>query len=165
MFDLVELIYEFQLLRAKSESLGIPLTDDERAHLIGLARMLDSGGGADPIGRAFVRVGTRGPVQFTAPPGFGLGQLANLGGGGVAIATSRPLAPGSRTVLRLVDPTGNREFVFPCRVVWRRTGRDACMGVAFDGVPLRLAFGLPRGGEWRRTIRLGADVDDSPARA
>ena len=164
MFDLVELIYEFQMLRAKSEALGIPLTDDERGRLIGLGRLLDASGTPDPFGRAFARIEARGPVQFTAPPGFGLGQLADLGGGGLCIATSRPLAPDTRTVVRLVDPTGGREFVFPCRIAWRQEGREPCMGLAFDGVPLRLAFGLPRGGEWRRTFRLGLG-EDAPIRA
>ena len=33
-----------------------------------------------------------------------------------------------------------------------------------DGVPLRLAFGLPRGGEWRRSFRLGLG-EEAPSRA
>lgn len=164
MFDLVEMIYEFQLLRSKSETLGIPLTDEERGRLIGLGRLLDSSSSPDPFGRAFARLDARGPVQFTAPPGFGLGQLADLGGGGLCIATSRPLVPETRTVVRLVDPTGGREFVFPCRIAWRHEGRDSCMGLAFDGVPLRLAFGLPRGGEWRRSFHLGLG-EEAPSRA
>ena len=162
MFDLVELIYEFQMLRAKSEALGIPLTDDERGRLIGLGRLLDASGTPDPFGRAFARIEARGPVQFTAPPGFGLGQLADLGGGGLCIATSRPLAPDTRTVVRLVDPTGGREFVFPCKVIWSRPGPDPAMGLAFDGVPMRMSFRVPPPGEWSIGLRMSFGRPPSP---
>jgi hypothetical protein len=110
-----------------------------------------------------VRHDIRGPVQFTTPHGFGVGHVRDLGGGGLTVTTRKPLTPGQRTVVRLADPTGGREFVFPCKVIWSRLGSDPAMGLAFDGVPMRMSFRVPADGEWSVGLRLHAGPGRPPS--
>lgn len=161
MLDMIELVYEFQLLSGKRDVLGIPLTDEERGRLFGLGLILDVP--ADGTAAATVRHDIRGPVQFTTPHGFGVGHVRDLGGSGMTVITRKPLTPGHRTVVRLADPTGGREFVFPCKVIWSRVSGDAAMALAFDGVPMRMSFRVPSTGEWSVGIRLGAGPGRPPA--
>src|SRR5688500_2335942 len=132
MLHLLDMIYEYQLLRTKEERLQIPLDDEERARVIGLERLLVG----DPPPRGEARRKTPRlleplPVQFTLPGGFGSGEIRNISGGGMAIVTARPPAIGTRTIVRVADATAGVEYVFPGRVVWRAVDGKPTMGVAF----------------------------------
>ena len=162
MLDMIELIFEFQLLSGKRDLLGIPLTEEERGRVYGLGLLLDvsaDGGGAPAT---LVRPEIKSPVQFTTPQGFGVGYVRELGGTGMTIVTRKPLGPGQRTVVRIADPTGGREFVFPCKVIWSRPGPDPAMGLAFDGVPMRMSFRVPPPGEWSIGLRMSFGRPPSP---
>lgn len=162
MLDMIELIFEFQLLSGKRDLLGIPLTEEERGRVYGLGLLLDvsaDGGGAPAT---LVRHEIKSPVQFTTPQGFGVGYVRELGGTGMTIVTRKPLGPGQRTVVRIADPTGGREFVFPCKVIWSRPGPDPAMGLAFDGVPMRMSFRVPPPGEWSIGLRMSFGRPPSP---
>ncbi len=162
MLDMIELIFEFQLLSGKRDLLGIPLTDEERGRVYGLGLLLDVASEGSGTQAPLVRPDIKSPVQFTTPQGFGVGYVRELGGMGLTIVTRKPLGPGQRTVVRLADPTGGREFVFPCKVVWSRPGPDPAMGLAFDGVPMRMSFRVPPPGEWSLGLRLGLGRNHSP---
>ena len=162
MLDMIELIFEFQLLSGKRDLLGIPLTDEERGRVYGLGLLLDvaSEGGSNQA--PLVRPEIKSPVQFTTPQGFGVGHVRELGGTGLTVVTRKPLGPGQRTVVRIADPTGGREFVFPCKVVWSRPGPDPAMGLAFDGVPMRMSFRVPPPGEWSLGMRMSLGRPSTP---
>ena len=155
MRNLLDLIYDYQLLRTKEQKLSIELDGDERAQLLGLSRMLGERTPSATSRRAMPRVPVPLPSQFTLPGGFESGEIKNLSGGGMLIATPRPPMPGTRVVVRIAEPTGGREFFFPCRVVWRVSGPRGRMGVVFDGIPTRDAFLQETTGVWRRSMRLG----------
>lgn len=162
MLDMIELIFEFQLLSGKRDLLGIPLTDEERGRVYGLGLLLDVAAEGTGNQAPLTRPDIKSPAQFTTPQGFGVGHVRELGGMGLTIVTRKPLGPGQRTVVRLADPTGGREFVFPCKVVWSRPGPDPAMGLAFDGVPMRMSFRVPPPGEWSLGMRLGLGRPSSP---
>jgi hypothetical protein len=134
MRNLFEMIFEYQLLRGKEQL--VPLDDDERVRLYGLAQLL-SGERADAL-RQMPRLPYPAAVQFTMPGGFGVGAVKNLSGLGVAIATRKPLLVGARTVVRVED--SGTEYFFPCRVCWSRKEHATGMGLAFGGVPSRAAL-------------------------
>lgn len=161
MKNLFEMIYEYQLLRGKKERLDVPLDEDERARLVALSRLLtgDHEGGR----RGMPRAPLPARVVFTMPGGFEQGEIKNLSGSGLAIATARPPASGTRTVVRVED--GGVEYLFPCRIVWRRLASNLGMGAIFDGVPTRArvyegdASASEMGtGMWRRSMQLGGSV-------
>lgn len=157
MMNLFEMVFEYQRLRGKEQL--VPLDDDERARLFGLAQLLSSEH-RDPQ-RRMPRVPYPSTAQFTQPGGFGVGTIKNLSGLGLAIATRRPLAVGARTVVRVEDE--GHEYFFPCRVVWARREQNAGMGLAFDGVPTRGAlFGNEdtSGIRWR-SMKLGEGLGSS----
>ena len=160
MFDIIELIWEYQMLLWKSESLGVALLDDERGRLIGLGKLLEARDpGAARNGRRSARVRLRGPVQYTVPGGFAAGELCDVGGGGLSMTVRRALGVGVRTLIRLVDPVGGCEYTFPARVVWAASGRRPVLGLVFDGVPLRTIFNAQPLGAWRADLRLGESAD------
>ena len=154
MLDMIELIFEFQLLSGKRDLLGIPLTEEERGRVFGLGLLLDVPGEGASARAPLVRHDGRSPVQYTTPNGFGVGHAREIGGTGMTVSTRKPLGPGQRTVVRIADPTGGREFVFPCKVVWSRPGPEPAMGLAFDGVPMRMSFRVPPPGEWSLGLRM-----------
>jgi hypothetical protein len=159
MKNLFEMIYEYQLLAGKKDRLDVPLDDEEGARLVALSRLLT---GESISGR---RVMPRAPVParvvFTMPGGFESGEIKNISGSGLAIATAHPPAQGTRIVVRVED--GGVEYLFPCRVVWRRVASNLGMGAIFDGVPSRAAmFGNDSSqegtGVWKRSIQIGGSV-------
>ena len=151
MRNLFEMIHEYQHLRGK-ERLEVPLEDDERTKLYGLAQLLQ--GEIRDRQRAMVRVPSPTGVQFTMPDGFGVGAVKNVSGHGIAIATRQPLEVGARTVIR-VEESGV-EYFFPCRVCWTRASHNTGMGLIFDGMPTQAyLFGDDEGSGVRwRNLRL-----------
>ena len=138
MRNLLEMIFEYQLLTAKQDHLEIALDDDERARLFGLGQLLaGESGDSDRGQRAMPRLPLPGTISFTLPGGFASGDVKNVSGKGLAIATPRPPAIGTRVILRVVDETAGCEYFFPCVVVWSRRSPMPGMGVQFDGVPTR----------------------------
>lgn len=156
MRNLLEMIYEYQLLRSKQLHLSIDLDEGERVRLMGLYRLLQ-GETIDPTSRReLVRVKLPMPVHFTLPGGFESGEIRDLSGGGFCIATARPPAEGTRIVVRVAHPDDGAEYVFPCRVVWRAARGPGRMGVEIDGVPHRSAvLAGDDTGVWRRSLRFG----------
>ena len=164
MRNFFELVYEYQLLKGKQDHLGVPLTETERARLVGMAQMLMGDGGSESGRRAMPRVPAPSRVEFTQPGGFESGEIKNASGSGLAIATRHPPMVGTRVVVRVEDTRHALEYFFPCRLVWRRLGASAGMGIAFDGIPTRSShFWDEDTGVWRRTMRLGAGPDDVQA--
>lgn len=156
MKNLFEMIYEYQLLRGKQDRLEVPLDEEERARLVALSRLLT--GEADGGRRTMPRAPVPARVVFTMPGGFESGEIKNLSGSGLAIATAHPPAQGTRIVVRVED--GGVEYLFPCRVVWRRLATHLGMGAVFDGVPSRASmFGEDEStGVWRRSMQMGTSV-------
>jgi hypothetical protein len=165
MIETLEMVYEYRLLRAKQEQLGLPLNEVERARLVGLARALEGEAAAHDPRRGMQRVAAPVGVQFTLPGSFGAGQVLNVSGGGMAIATREPPAEGTRVIVRMAVPATGVEYVFPCRVVWRAREGTPGMGVSFDGLPTRMAVrGSPDSGVWRMgALRFGDKRDDPMA--
>lgn len=156
MRNLLEMIHEYQLLVSKRDHLGVPLTEDEQVRVLGLSQLLAVEG--DVNGRAMANVSMPPSVVFTMPGGFEMGQVKNLSGRGLAIATAHPADVDTRTVVRIVDAANGCEYLFPCRVVWRRRNPLPGMGVAFDGVPTRTKWAPDdeTTGIWRRSPLAGA---------
>ncbi len=154
MVHLLDLIHEYQLLKSREEHLGLPLDDEERVRLVGLSRLLH----ADEVGpdRRMIRLPSPLPVQFTVPGGFGGGALRNISAGGMAVSVARPPPIGMRTIIRIAESAFGTEYVFPARVVWTSL-LDRCMGLAFDGVPLKASSKLDA--SWRRNLRFGAPLE------
>lgn len=161
MRNLLEMIYEYQLLRSKERNLSIALEDGERVRLIGLHRLLQ-GEAIDPTSRRdLARVRLSMPVQFTMRGGFESGELRDLSGGGFCVVTALAPPEGTRIVLRVTDAASGREYVFPCTVVWRASRGPARMGVEIDGVPHCSPIAEEDTGVWRRSLRFG-DAPDEP---
>ncbi|MCA9608418.1 MAG: PilZ domain-containing protein [Myxococcales bacterium] len=159
MRNLLEMIYEHQLLRSKERDLDIALDPAERVRMMGLHRLLQ-GETPDPQNRVFARVRMSIPVQFTRPGGFESGEIRDLGGGGFLILTSKAQDVGTRIIIRIEDPQLGCEYVFPCVVKWRAKRGPGRMGVALDGVPNRGDLYEESTGVWRKSLRLGEDPAD-----
>lgn len=154
MRSVLEIIYEYQLLRWKQERLDVPLDDEERARLLGLGQLLSGDG--DRGRRAMPRLPFPTNVSFTLPGGFESGKVKNLSGSGIAIATPRPPAAGTRIIVRMLDEAARSEYCFPCRVVWSRRTPPPGMGVAFDGVPSKSVYASDAHIRvWTRTLDVG----------
>ena len=161
MRNLLEMIYEYQLLRSKEDKLDIELDASERVRLVGLHRLLQ-GEVPDTRLRRLARVAVPFPVQFTRPGGFETGEIRNLSGGGFCVATPRPPEAGTQIIMRVAEPSLGVEYVFPCRVVWCQRVGPGRMGVVIDGVPNRAEiFGDESTGVWRRSVSFAATIAGS----
>lgn len=161
MHDVLEMIYEYRLLLSKRERLEIPLDDAETARLVALSGLLRGEvAGPRDARRAMPRLPCPGTVEFTLPGGFGLGEVRNVSGGGIAIATA-PLPGGlERTIVRIARPAQNVEYVFPCRILWSASAGGAgigptLVGMAFDGVPSVTHY-VGDSGVWRNNFHLSS---------
>ncbi|MDQ3032114.1 MAG: PilZ domain-containing protein [Myxococcota bacterium] len=163
MRNLLEMIYEFQRLSAKRDRLEVPLDDDETMRLLGLSQLLTRDG--DPgRARTMPRLPFPKTVSFTLPGGFEAGEVRNLSGKGIAIATGRPPAIGTRVIVRMLDDAAHAEFFFPCRVVWARRAPLPGMGLVFDGVPTKSDYlAHDDTGVWKRSFTIGTPRKDSHA--
>jgi hypothetical protein len=162
--NLLEMIYEYTLLRAKRDHLAVPLDEEEQMRLVGLGQLLAGEGDASREARAMPRLPFPKQVSFTLPGGFEAGEVKNLSGKGIAIATGRPPAIGTRVIVRMVDDGGGTELFFPCRVVWSRRAPLPGMGLVFDGVPTKSAYVANEDtGVWKRSFTIGTPRKDTQA--
>lgn len=156
MRNLLQMIYEHQLLKGKERYLAIELDAADRVRMMGLHRLLQ-GEQRDTRLREFARAKVPMTVQFTRPGGFEVGEIRDMSGGGFCIATPRPPEVGTRVIVRIAESTQRCEYVFPCVLTWRAKSGPGRMGVALDGVPRRAAMVGDEGTVvWRRTLRFGA---------
>lgn len=163
MRNLLEMIYEYQRIRAKMEHLEVPLDEEEEIRLAGLGQLLAGDNYAGDDLRHMPRLPFPKVVSFTQPGGFETGTIKNMSGAGIAIATPRPPAIGTRIIVRIQDAASGGEFFFPCRVVWSRRGTLAGMGVKFDGVPTKANSLHENTGVWPRSFTIGTPRKDSHA--
>lgn len=135
MIRFLDLIHEYQLLRA-TRQLQVPLDAAEEARLVALAHMLRGERPHDP-GERREMPRLRCPLRagFTLASKFGSGQVRDISGGGVAIATPTPAQLGDEVLVHIPDAVAETEHIFPARVVWRREGAEGAMGLAFEGIP------------------------------
>ncbi|MCC7536484.1 MAG: PilZ domain-containing protein [Deltaproteobacteria bacterium] len=128
------LIFEYRLLRAKTDRLAITLGDAELCRLAGLERLLagDEDPNRDPR-RAMARAQLRAFVRYTLHNAIGAGELTDVSAGGARIEASHPPAVGAPVLVAIQIPPAY-EFVFPGSVVWRTS---TAFGLAFDGIPTR----------------------------
>ena len=154
MRNLLEMIYEYQLLRSKERNLDIALDDNERVRFMGLHRLLQ-GETPDPRQREFARARVPMSVQFTRPGGFETGEIRDLSAGGFMILTPRAQDVGTRVIVRIEDSETGTEYVFPCIVRWRARRGPGRMGVQLDGVPHRSELFEESTGVWRRSVTFG----------
>jgi len=157
--NLLEMIYEHQLLRSKERNLDIPLDDGERVRLLGLRRLLQ-GEVPDTRQRELARVRMALAVQFTRPGGFEAGEIRNVSGGGFMILARKPQEVGTRIIVRIEDARTGTEYVFPCVVRWRSSRGPGRMGLELDGVPNRSELFEEASGVWSRSLSFGAQRSD-----
>ena len=134
--DVLELVYEYRLLLAMQQELAITLDEGDRARLHSLWSMLEGKASERNGHRVMVRFPFPTRVRFTWQAGIGGGEIVNLSGGGVAVKATHSVDPNTPVILRVDALEGGAEFIFPCRVVWSRTGKETTMGLAFDGAPM-----------------------------
>src|ERR1043165_7383663 len=103
MDDVFSLLFEYRLLVGK-EQVGVPLDDGERSRLVVAVRML-SGEVPRRDRRAMPRAHAPVRAQFTLPGGFGEGEVLNVSGGGMAIATKAHVEVGTRCIVRVARET------------------------------------------------------------
>ncbi len=149
MSNLLDSVFEYQVLLQKHELLGLPLDSQERIRLLATqqlltcAELLHPGRKLSDI-RAWPISPDRLRVHFTTPWGFEPGELRIFTGHGVVITEGRNAAGvrkghaldvNARVLLRIFDEHSRNEYFFPCRVV---THSDRYGVVAaFDGIPTR----------------------------
>lgn len=135
MLELMTLIFEYRLLRAKSDHLGIALGDAELCRLAGLEGLLsgEDDSGRRDARRVMARAQLRAFVRYTMHNAIGAGELANISGGGARVEAVHLPAVGTGVLLAIQIAPAD-EFVFPATVVWRS---GTSFGVSFDGIPSR----------------------------
>ena len=150
----LDFLVRFWELRARFETLGVPLTKPERFELLSLLRYL----AADDEPRSIESIdpSRRGiPSQITAGSGFLAAELKDLSAERVVVAAVESLPIGHRTILYVADAVSGVEYVVPCVVTWSRDDEPCLIGLAPDGVPTRSEFTVPSSGFFRSPLGIG----------
>ncbi len=137
MRDLLEMVFEYRRLLARSEATDGNMTQQTEARL----RALENLFGREPsVQGAAPRRHARCDVKRTATLRVGdrvqAVSVVNLGGGGVCVSPAPNLAEGQRAVLRVVGDDQQTVYQYPVRAHWTRRGEDSSqMGMPFVGRP------------------------------
>lgn len=83
--------------------------------------------------REFLRVPAHGLCELDRR----VGRLADIGGGGLCVATVHPVDTGVPTDVLFTDDEAGWVYEFPCVVVWTTPEPDARAGLRFTGKPRR----------------------------
>lgn len=151
----LDFLIRFWDLRARYETLGIPLTKAEGLELLSLLQLLAAN--AEPTPIESIDGSERGlPVQVTAGAGFLAGDLKDLSPDRLVISAVEPLPTGQRTILYVADAVSGVEFTVPCVVLWSREDEPCLIGLAPDGVPTRSEFTVPVTGFYRSPLGIGS---------
>jgi hypothetical protein len=155
VMDKLDFLVRFWDLRVRYETLGIPLTKDERLELLSLLQLLAAS--AEPAPIEAIDASQRGlPVQVTAGAGFLAGDLKDLSPDRLVIGAIGPLPSGQRTILYVADAVSGVEYSVPCVVLWSKDDEPCLIGLAPDGVPTRSEFTLPASGFFRSPLGIGS---------
>jgi len=151
----LDFLVRFWSLRARYETLGVPLTKEERLELLSLLQLLAAVD--EPPAIEAIDPSRRGvPVQITAGSGFLSGDLKDLSSDRLVISAVEPLPAGQRTILCVADAVSGVEYSLPCMVTWARDDEPCLIGLVPDGVPTRSEFTVPVTGFLRSPLGIGA---------
>ena len=137
MRDLVELVFEYRRLRARSH-LGISLSEEHIAQLAALERLFGKES-AEHKRRQFARC----PVEMTATVESREGtehpvKLTCLGGGGVRVTPAPSIPQGQSAILKI--SANDAHYQYRVRAGWRgQDESETSMGMRFVGTPSKLA--------------------------
>jgi len=140
---LVQLVFEYRELIARSNSEARPLAPKDRLRLAGLARLF--GRDPDDISSSHRRRYTRCPLRLPATIKIGDRvepvDIVDIGGGGVRVEPAPVLAPGQRALIRIMSLESGFLFTRAVTAGWsERTPLRSTMGLPFVGTPSQLTL-------------------------
>jgi len=146
----LDFLVRFWQLRARYETLGVPLSRHERLELLSLLQLLAAREerSIDPSRRGI-------PVQLAAGSGFLAGDLKDLSPERLVVGAIEPLPVGQRTVLYAADAVSGVEYGVPCLVSWSRDDEPCLIGLVPDGLPARSDFTVPTSWLFRSPLGTG----------
>jgi hypothetical protein len=155
VMEKLDILVRFWDLRARYETLGVPLTRAEGLELLSLLQLLVAS--AEPMPVESIDPSERGlPVLVTAGAGFLAGDLKDLSSDRLVIGAVGPLPTGQRTILYVADAVSGVEYSVPCVVLWSKDDEPCLIGLAPDGVPTRSEFTVPVTGFFRSPLGIGS---------
>jgi len=150
----LDFLVRFWELRIRYETLGMPLTKQERFELLSLLQLVAADRAPTPIdGIDPARRGV--PVQLTAGSGFLCGELKDLSSESLVVGAVASLPPGHRTILYAADAVTGVEYTIPCIVACSREDEPCLIGLTPDGLPSRSPYTIPVFGMWRSPLGIG----------
>ena len=154
MMEELDFLVRFWELRARYETLGMPLTKEERLELLSLLQLVAAD--SEPMPIDGIDPSRRGvPVQLTAGSGFLSGDLKDLSSERLVVGAVASLPPGHRTILYAADAVIGVEYTVPCIVTCSREDEPCLISLTPDGLPTRSPFTVPVSGLWRSPLGIG----------
>lgn len=148
MYEKLESIYEYRMLFAMQEHLGIPLSAREQQRLQILGKQLSNT--VPKLDENDNKTVLETPLyaQYTTAGGFGSGLVRNISGGGMAILSVDLPPLNQRLIVHVMEPKHGIEYIFPCKVMSRTMKGLTSISIAFDGTPSQLRMGSAGSGVW-----------------
>jgi len=137
MRDLLELVFEYRRLLARSEAIAGSLKPHNSKRLAALEKLF----GQEPNVRGehprrHARCDVRRPATLRVGDRVQSVSLVNLGGGGVCITPAPNVQTGETALLRIVADDQSTVYQYQVRANWSTGGeQDSCMGMPFVGIP------------------------------
>lgn len=137
MRDLLELVFEYRRLLAKSEAIAGSLKPKSAKRLVALEMLFGQEPKAGSVHRRrHARCDIRRPATLRVQGRVQSVSLVNLGGGGVCISPAPNVMAGETALLRIVADDQNTVYQYQVRANWATRGeKDSYMGMPFVGIP------------------------------
>ncbi len=137
MRDLLELVFEYRRLLARSEAMAGSLKPRSSERLAALEKLFGQEPNSNAVHpRRHARCDIRRPATLRVGDRVQAVSLVNLGGGGVCITPAPNVRTGDTALLRIVADDQSTIYQYQVRANWSTQGdEDSCMGMPFVGIP------------------------------
>jgi hypothetical protein len=136
MTDVLQHVYEYRRLLARSELLGRKLDAPSRARLEALGKLF-AAEASEPHRRRHSRCDVHVRATVKAGGRIHAVHIVNIGGGGMCVVPAPQLRQGERAVVKVVSARG--ELHYPVQAQWvARNEAGSAMGMPFVGAPLQV---------------------------
>jgi hypothetical protein len=139
VIDKLGFLVRFWELRARHATLGEPLSGREQLELLSLMQLV-TGDFRMPEPGTCARPSNALPAQLIGEGTILPVEVRHVCAAALLVASSRPMSPSERVIIRTADAVSGVEFALPCTVAWVYDASPCIMALVVDGIPVRAEF-------------------------
>ena len=139
MIEKLDFLVRFWELKARNESLGEPLDEEEQIELLSLMQLVTGDLDVPAVGPVDRPRGAL-PAQLIGDGTILSVEIRLVNAAALVVSCASVLPVGAQMILRAADAISGVEYAFPCKVIWVYRGAPTILALAVDGIPTRAVF-------------------------